>query len=114
MTQQSSRQFIQFVMFIFFFQAEDGIRDAHVTGVQTCALPISSTTSVKLNVEKCQCSAPWRDRARSIRRKLAECGRCLVCIAVGYWETSRIGERQNDAFPVSGSSTVTWQSYSPG
>src|SRR5690606_40477870 len=27
--------------FIFFFQAEDGIRDFHVTGVQTCALPIS-------------------------------------------------------------------------
>src|SRR5699024_23791 len=26
----------------FFFQAEDGIRDRHVTGVQTCALPISS------------------------------------------------------------------------
>src|SRR5207253_7753584 len=24
------------------FQAEDGIRDGHVTGVQTCALPISS------------------------------------------------------------------------
>src|SRR5256885_16022411 len=27
-------------MFIFFFQAEDGIRDYKVTGVQTCALPI--------------------------------------------------------------------------
>src|SRR5690606_39578244 len=27
----------------FFFQAEDGIRDFHVTGVQTCALPISAT-----------------------------------------------------------------------
>src|SRR5258708_27846983 len=27
---------------IFFFQAEDGIRDDLVTGVQTCALPISS------------------------------------------------------------------------
>src|SRR5207302_6824285 len=27
--------------FSFFFQAEDGIRDFHVTGVQTCALPIS-------------------------------------------------------------------------
>src|SRR5690606_40313909 len=26
----------------FFFQAEDGIRDFHVTGVQTCALPILS------------------------------------------------------------------------
>src|SRR6266542_5251255 len=28
------------VFFFFFFQAEDGIRDATVTGVQTCALPI--------------------------------------------------------------------------
>src|SRR5207245_6688856 len=28
---------------VFFFQAEDGIRDATVTGVQTCALPISLT-----------------------------------------------------------------------
>src|SRR5207237_5546648 len=27
--------------FLFFFQAEDGIRDSSVTGVQTCALPIS-------------------------------------------------------------------------
>src|SRR5215475_7281190 len=27
---------------LFFFQAEDGIRAFHVTGVQTCALPISS------------------------------------------------------------------------
>src|SRR6266496_102551 len=27
--------------FLFFFQAEDGIRDLYVTGVQTCALPIS-------------------------------------------------------------------------
>src|SRR5690348_18136612 len=27
-------------MFYFFFQAEDGIRDGRVTGVQTCALPI--------------------------------------------------------------------------
>src|SRR5256885_2795421 len=30
--------------FIFFFQAEDGIRDYKVTGVQTCALPISAGT----------------------------------------------------------------------
>src|SRR5690606_40747256 len=29
--------------FFFFFQAEDGIRDFHVTGVQTCALPISGS-----------------------------------------------------------------------
>src|SRR5215204_7330747 len=35
--------FISFLFFFFFFQAEDGIRDHCVTGVQTCALPISSS-----------------------------------------------------------------------
>src|SRR5215217_9078510 len=30
------------MFFFFFFQAEDGIRDIGVTGVQTCALPISA------------------------------------------------------------------------
>src|SRR2546427_3943361 len=30
------------ICFFFFFQAEDGIRDLTVTGVQTCALPISA------------------------------------------------------------------------
>src|SRR5206468_8583444 len=34
--------------FFFFFQAEDGIRDLIVTGVQTCALPISSIKSTIL------------------------------------------------------------------
>src|SRR5438270_3693880 len=32
--------FYVFLYFFFFFQAEDGIRDLTVTGVQTCALPI--------------------------------------------------------------------------
>ena len=33
-----------FLFFFFFFQAEDGIRDDLVTGVQTCALPIFSVS----------------------------------------------------------------------
>src|SRR5690606_10915445 len=38
--------------FCFFFQAEDGIRDFHVTGVQTCALPISDNfLAVQLDKE---------------------------------------------------------------
>src|SRR5207245_8700873 len=37
----SSRDLPLSVTCFFFFQAEDGIRDATVTGVQTCALPIS-------------------------------------------------------------------------
>src|SRR5262249_59061397 len=37
---------LRLVSFVFFFfQAEDGIRDWSVTGVQTCALPISSAAS---------------------------------------------------------------------
>src|SRR5699024_11943805 len=38
---------ISIYIVIFFFQAEDGIRDRNVTGVQTCALPISK----KLNID---------------------------------------------------------------
>src|SRR3989454_2283107 len=34
-----------FAFFFFFFQAEDGIRDYKVTGVQTCALPIFTDES---------------------------------------------------------------------
>src|SRR5207253_5314813 len=34
-----------------FFQADDGIRDGHVTGVQTCALPISHTTVLQVLVD---------------------------------------------------------------
>src|SRR5216683_3998091 len=35
----------------FFFQAEDGIRDLIVTGVQTCALPISRRSTSRLALE---------------------------------------------------------------
>src|SRR5256885_2726138 len=41
-------------MWFFFFQAEDGIRDYKVTGVQTCALPICVCSTV----ERCEYSTP--------------------------------------------------------
>src|SRR5437764_14422019 len=44
-------------MQFFFFQAEDGIRDTSVTGVQTCALPIFASSDR---------SRPARGRRRSI------------------------------------------------
>src|SRR6266496_130610 len=37
---------LDLVGFLFFFQAEDGIRDLYVTGVQTCALPIFAPVAV--------------------------------------------------------------------
>src|SRR3712207_8944527 len=42
MRARSSRYTVVILSHFFFFQAEDGIRDIGVTGVQTCALPISS------------------------------------------------------------------------
>src|SRR5436190_9356404 len=44
---------------VFFFQAEDGIRDHCVTGVQTCALPISSQTAHRAKRQ------PWHERRKS-------------------------------------------------
>src|SRR3712207_8004724 len=38
-------------MYFFFFQAEDGIRDIGVTGVQTCALPIYKLSGRKVGLE---------------------------------------------------------------
>src|SRR2546430_4166931 len=38
------------ILFVFFFQAEDGIRDLTVTGVQTCALPISPGFTIETSV----------------------------------------------------------------
>src|SRR5690554_7447923 len=49
-------------VFFFFFQAEDGIRDADVTGVQTCALPISLPPPAPAHdsARTCPCSATTR------------------------------------------------------
>src|SRR5690606_40724745 len=40
--------FMTHTLCFFFFQAEDGIRDFHVTGVQTCALPICSDMPIAM------------------------------------------------------------------
>src|SRR3712207_7341003 len=47
------------VRFFFFFQAEDGIRDIGVTGVQTCALPISARGAGGVRF-----AVAWKDRTR--------------------------------------------------
>jgi len=44
----------------FFFQAEDGIRDHCVTGVQTCALPIWTMKKKRNNSWKYQSTTPVR------------------------------------------------------
>src|SRR2546429_6956901 len=50
---------------IFFFQAEDGIRDVAVTGVQTCALPISQKREAILQDVPFSVSATSQDQIRN-------------------------------------------------
>src|SRR5205823_14129831 len=47
-------------LLFFFFQAEDGIRDKLVTGVQTCALPISSSTTRRSRSTLMRSLNDWR------------------------------------------------------
>src|SRR5699024_1927643 len=56
------------LLFVFFFQAEDGIRDRNVTGVQTCALPISETPpSTEFSIGAMRAStAPARRSAAAV------------------------------------------------
>src|SRR5437870_13626357 len=63
---------------ILFFQAEDGIRDGHVTGVQTCALPIYGLFLDSGQMRACQ--APVRfgttRSGRSEERRVGKECRC--------------------------------------
>src|SRR2546423_11057068 len=53
---------------LFFFQAEDGIRDKLVTGVQTCALPISPERTEKPAVPAWKAAAGfWKNAPRDLR-----------------------------------------------
>src|SRR2546429_3415322 len=49
---------IDHMFFFFFFQAEDGIRDVAVTGVQTCALPILAATGEGAEMTKPEIPMP--------------------------------------------------------
>src|SRR5256885_7847079 len=64
------------ISLIFFFQAEDGIRDYKVTGVQTCALPISDIHE-KGEVEVALAGRSFRIRREFLddiaEQKLAAC-----------------------------------------
>src|SRR5207244_9816921 len=87
----------------FFFQAEDGIRDDLVTGVQTCALPISGLPSAFLRREDCRAGAGTRvehdfttpravlDRAGRCRKLPAPSG-CKSMSSTPRSEERRVGK----------------------
>src|SRR5258708_23260245 len=80
---------------LFFFQAEDGIRDDLVTGVQTCALPIyaagsalskhpvseSGRREIRGRVKRAEPAASWLERGRVVLR--FESGRLSGSLQIG-------------------------------
>src|SRR5207245_4728122 len=63
---------------VFFFQAEDGIRDATVTGVQTCALPIyrepNSVLAQRVRIQAQQAKAILQRGSRWAKRDTGSLG----------------------------------------
>src|SRR5690606_40275300 len=69
-------------LLFFFFQAEDGIRDFHVTGVQTCALPICQFFAPKETINYPHEKGPVSPRFRgehALRRYPNGQERCIAC-----------------------------------
>src|SRR2546426_6630717 len=69
--------------YFFFFQAEDGIRDYKVTGVQTCALPICTTPRMFLR------TIGGAKVANEFRQQRSTCG------AFGCLRGGRFGDRKS-------------------
>src|SRR5256885_6340575 len=86
---------------VFFFQAEDGIRDYKVTGVQTCALPISARPgSVAARppngelrqIQVAQVPALFAQQSQQVRRSIALRILCLCTQLVERSEERRVGK----------------------
>src|SRR5207249_9148259 len=74
------------LLFFFFFQAEDGIRDRNVTGVQTCALPISGRPA-----RRCWATSTTRPRNTSASRRPARPGVSATSATASDWRQIEIG-----------------------
>src|SRR5260221_3680878 len=69
----------------FFFQAEDGIRDHCVTGVQTCALPISGHSWACLAFVAHETLHHAVVKHRALERLVGYCGLGIFCLSPTLW-----------------------------
>src|SRR5207253_8333980 len=87
----------EYIVNFFFFQAEDGIRDGHVTGVQTCALPILNGEDKTTG--KCRTAADAENpnfRAEASVRKTLEADPNARILANSEDPFARYGERSEE------------------
>src|SRR5206468_1811171 len=111
------RMFLLLITF-FFFQAEDGIRDLIVTGVQTCALPISRGRRRRRPRARCSGSAP---RARTstphMRSEERRVGKECNPVLYVYVQKSEISMKDvfcyGDSYKKFKIAEVQWYRYAP-
>src|SRR2546428_6653997 len=93
---------LESLLVFFFFQAEDGIRDLIVTGVQTCALPIYSTATTT-SIRSCwyrrtNVSTTYRNAGPSFRsvvmslKRIPSVGKFLMSRIFARSEERRVGK----------------------
>src|SRR2546430_5033636 len=85
----------------FFFQAEDGIRDLTVTGVQTCALPILNFESARLEMALKQIfenvGAKISDVGAAVNRRPTgvDVDLAILCVArLKFFDLARVGVKE--------------------
>src|SRR5688572_31130963 len=84
-----------FFFFFFFFQAEDGIRDLTVTGVQTCALPISMPRAALIDVDAWPAlKTSYSDSSRLQKPEMPLCWRMVGNVAWRPVSSLRSEERR--------------------
>src|SRR5690348_17750208 len=91
------------VSVFFFFQAEDGIRDGRVTGVQTCALPISRDYRIA--------TAPMLEGEKAVIRVLQQDMSQLTVKNVGYSEPNLAAYQRSEERRVGKECRSRWSPY---
>src|SRR3712207_7766867 len=97
------------VVVFFFFQAEDGIRDIGVTGVQTCALPISeglAEVGLRVGVDEEDAPAAGGERDAEVRRR-----RRLAAAALVVGEDERRRSLRSEERRVGKECRSRWSPY---
>src|SRR5256885_13120018 len=95
---------------VFFFQAEDGIRDYKVTGVQTCALPISGNPKFFLGTD----SAPHARHAKETACGCAGIYTAYAAIefyAIAFEEAGALGKLRSEERRVGKECRSRWSPY---
>src|SRR5256885_12262159 len=99
---------ICFLYFFFFFQAEDGIRDYKVTGVQTCALPISKN---KANMRRNISSMPGINEVAVVCSIILLLIRCLQVVIIDALHTDKHLRTRSEERRVGKECRSRWSPY---